>query len=292
MFLANSVPPLLAPENLHPALWCAFMGPYFFLELKIYGQWLSGGKRRLCKVANPSSHLSVVGNFVRAILASKVGWKEAAKLWAVGFAHYLVVFVTLYQRLPTSEPLPKELHPVYSMFIAAPSPASIAWETIYGDFDGLSRTYVSTFSQGSGKTTPMLNFLSRFPISFRPSLTCGLSFVTSQVFSGIVVLYLPHDNSISDNNQVRRECPWCSKQGPCTCTFFHVINDGGGIACIHPSARFCLAHIISQWCCRCRCHCHEKEKTRQGKETLRGSLWYIAMGKAGSYQAQFGKQGF
>jgi hypothetical protein len=189
------------------------MGPYFFLELKIYGQWLSGGKRRLCKVANPSSHFSVVGNFVRANLASKVGWKEAAKfLWAVGFAHYLVVFVTLYQRLPISEPLPKELHPVYSMFIAAPSPASIAWETIYGDFDGLSRTYVSTFSQGSGKTTPMLNFLSRFPISFRPSLTCGLSFVTSQVFSGIVVLYLPHDNSISDNNQVRRECPWCSKQ--------------------------------------------------------------------------------
>ncbi|KAJ6341903.1 hypothetical protein OIU78_009950 [Salix suchowensis] len=72
-------PPMLAPEKLHPALWCTFMGPYFFLELKIYGQWLSGGKRRLCKVANPSSHLSVVGNFVGALLASKVGWKEAAK---------------------------------------------------------------------------------------------------------------------------------------------------------------------------------------------------------------------
>ena len=117
------------------------MGPYFFLELKIYGQWLSGGKRRLCKVANPSSHLSVVGNFVGAILAVKVGWEEAAKfLWAVGFAHYLVVFVTLYQRLPTSEALPKELHPVYSMFIAAPSAASIAWGIVYGDVDGLSRT--------------------------------------------------------------------------------------------------------------------------------------------------------
>ncbi|KAJ6962569.1 hypothetical protein NC652_001279 [Populus alba x Populus x berolinensis] len=127
------------------------MGPYFFLELKIYGQWLSGGKRRLCKVANPSSHLSVVANFVRAILASKDGWKEAAKfLWAVGFAHYLMVLVALYQRLPPSEPLAKELHPVSSMLIAAPSTASIAWETIYGDFDGLSRTYVSAFSQGSG----------------------------------------------------------------------------------------------------------------------------------------------
>ncbi|TXG51033.1 hypothetical protein EZV62_023557 [Acer yangbiense] len=143
MFLALSAPPILAPPGspLHPAIWCVFMGPYFFLELKIYGQWLSGGKRRLCKVVNPSTHLSVVGNFVGAILASKVGWQEVAKfLWAIGFAHYLVVFVTLYQRLPTTETLPKELHPVYSMFIAAPSAASIAWETIYGEFDGLSRT--------------------------------------------------------------------------------------------------------------------------------------------------------
>ena len=141
MFLAIGAPPMLDPQILHPAIWCTFMAPYFLLELKIYGQWLSGGKRRLCKVANPSSHLSVVGNFVGAILASKVGWNEAAKfLWAVGFAHYLVVFVTLYQRLPTSETLPKELHPVYSMFIAAPSAASLAWQTIYGESDGLSRT--------------------------------------------------------------------------------------------------------------------------------------------------------
>ncbi|KAM6556936.1 hypothetical protein CsatB_003955 [Cannabis sativa] len=141
MFLAISIPPMLSHKTLHPAIWCTFMGPYFFLEIKIYGQWLSGGKRRLCKVVNPSTHLSVVGNFVGAILASKVGWNEPAKfLWAVGFAHYLVVFVTLYQRLPTSEALPKELHPVYSMFIAAPSAASLAWRTIYGEFDGCSRT--------------------------------------------------------------------------------------------------------------------------------------------------------
>ncbi|KAJ4954651.1 hypothetical protein NE237_011434 [Protea cynaroides] len=143
MFLTLGVPHVVSPpqQPLHPSIFCVFMAPLFILELKIYGQWLSGGKRRLSKVANPSSHLSVVGNFVGSILASKVGWQEAAKfLWAVGFAHYLVVFVTLYQRLPTSEALPKELHPVYSMFIAAPSAASIAWETIYGEFDGLSRT--------------------------------------------------------------------------------------------------------------------------------------------------------
>ncbi|KAM5572689.1 guard cell S-type anion channel SLAC1 [Rosa sericea] len=141
MFLALGAPPTLFPNKLPPAIWCTFMLPYFLLELKIYGQWLSGGKRRLCKVANPSSHLSVVGNFVGAILAAKVGWKEPAKfLWAVGFAHYFVVFVTLYQRLPTSEALPRELHPVYSMFIAAPSAASIAWQNIYGDFNEVSRT--------------------------------------------------------------------------------------------------------------------------------------------------------
>ncbi|KAL0324085.1 UNVERIFIED_CONTAM: Guard cell S-type anion channel SLAC1 [Sesamum calycinum] len=141
MFLAIGVPSSIAPNTLHPAVWCTFMAPIVFLDLKIYGQWLSGGKRRLCKVANPSSHLSVVGNFVGAILAAKVGWAEAGKfLWAIGFAHYLVVFVTLYQRLPTSEALPKELHPVYSMFIATPAAASIAWGAIYDEFDGLSRT--------------------------------------------------------------------------------------------------------------------------------------------------------
>ncbi|XP_027083357.2 guard cell S-type anion channel SLAC1-like [Coffea arabica] len=141
MFLAIGAPPRIAPETLHPAIWCVFMAPILFLDLKIYGQWLSGGKRRLCKVANPSSHLSVVGNFVGAILAAKVGWKEAGKfLWSIGFAHYLVVFVTLYQRLPTSEALPKELHPVYSMFIATPAAASLAWGAVYGEFDGLART--------------------------------------------------------------------------------------------------------------------------------------------------------
>ncbi|WOG81686.1 hypothetical protein DCAR_0100837 [Daucus carota subsp. sativus] len=141
MFLAIGSPPLILPGKTSPAVWCAFMSPYFLLELKIYGQWLSGGKRRLSRVANPSSHLSVVGNFVGAILAAKVGWNEPAKFfWAIGFAHYLVLFVTLYQRLPTSEALPKELHPVYSMFIAAPAAASIAWAKIYGEFDDVSRT--------------------------------------------------------------------------------------------------------------------------------------------------------
>ncbi|OMO80952.1 C4-dicarboxylate transporter/malic acid transport protein [Corchorus olitorius] len=220
MFLAIGVPPMLAPEKLHPAIWCAFMGPYFFLELKIYGQWLSGGKRRLCKVANPSSHLSVVGNFVGAILAAKVGWIEPAKfLWSVGFAHYLVVFVTLYQRLPTSEALPKELHPVYSMFIAAPSAASIAWGSIYGEFDGCARTcffialflYVSlvvriNFFTGFrfsvawwSYTFPMttasvatIKYAEAAPSVFSKTLALSLSFMSSTMVALLFVSTLLH----------------------------------------------------------------------------------------------------
>ncbi|KAF7828346.1 guard cell S-type anion channel SLAC1 [Senna tora] len=220
MFLAIGAPPALAPQTLHPAIWCVFMGPYLLLELKIYGQWLSGGKRRLCKVANPSSHLSVVGNFVGAILASRVGWKEAAKfLWAVGFAHYLVVFVTLYQRLPTSEALPKELHPVYSMFIAAPSAASIAWENIYGEFDGCSRTcfFIALFLYASlvvrinfftgfrfsvawwSYTFPMttasvatIKYAEHVPSVISKGLALGLSFMSSTMVSLLFVSTILH----------------------------------------------------------------------------------------------------
>ncbi|KAJ7524958.1 hypothetical protein O6H91_17G029400 [Diphasiastrum complanatum] len=107
------------------------------------------GERRLSKVANQSTHMSVVGNFVGAQLAVLVGWKEfAMAFWAIGLVHYLVVFVTLYQRLPTNETFPKELHPVFFLFIAAPSAASVAWEMIIGDFDFVSKIvlFVSTSS--------------------------------------------------------------------------------------------------------------------------------------------------
>ena len=139
MFLAIGIPPAVA-KAVHPAVWCCLMFPVFCLELKIYGQWLSGGQRRLSKVANPSTHLSVVGNFVGSILAAMVGWKEPAIFfWAVGLAHYLVLFVTLYQRLPTNETLPADLHPVFFLFVAAPSAASVAWMKIAGEFDYISR---------------------------------------------------------------------------------------------------------------------------------------------------------
>ncbi|XVF12590.1 hypothetical protein REPUB_Repub08aG0131900 [Reevesia pubescens] len=139
LFLALGVPPSVA-SNLHGSLWYVLMTPIFCLELKIYGQWMSGGQRRLSKVANPSNHLSIVGNFVGALLGASMGLKEGPIFFfAVGLAHYTVLFVTLYQRLPTNETLPKELHPVFFLFVAAPSVASMAWATIQGSFDYGSR---------------------------------------------------------------------------------------------------------------------------------------------------------
>ncbi|KAK4283004.1 hypothetical protein QN277_000009 [Acacia crassicarpa] len=139
LFLVLGVPPSLS-KHLHHALWYILMVPIFCLELKIYGQWMSGGQRRLSKVANPSNHLSIVGNFVGALLGASMGLKEGPIFFfAVGLAHYTVLFVTLYQRLPTNETLPKELHPVFFLFVAAPSVASMAWARIQGSFDNGSR---------------------------------------------------------------------------------------------------------------------------------------------------------
>ncbi|PIN21675.1 hypothetical protein CDL12_05633 [Handroanthus impetiginosus] len=139
LLLAIGVPPAVS-QTLHESLWYILMTPIFCLELKIYGQWMSGGQRRLSKVANPSNHLSVVGNFVGALLGASMGLKEGPIFFfAVGLAHYVVLFVTLYQRLPTNATLPKELHPVFFLFVAAPSIASTAWARIQGSFDYGSR---------------------------------------------------------------------------------------------------------------------------------------------------------
>ncbi|KAK8583469.1 hypothetical protein V6N13_108830 [Hibiscus sabdariffa] len=139
LFLALGLPPSVA-TTLPVALWYVLMTPFLFLELKIYGQWMSGGQRRLSKVANPTNHLSVVGNFVGALLGASMGLKEGPIFFfAVGLAHYTVLFVTLYQRLPTNETLPKDLHPVFFLFVAAPSVASMAWANIQGSFDYGSR---------------------------------------------------------------------------------------------------------------------------------------------------------
>ena len=138
LFLVLGAPRLVA--EMHHGVWYGLMAPIFCLEIKIYGQWMSGGQRRLSKVANPSNHLSIVGNFVGALLGAKMGLREGPIFFfAVGLAHYVVLFVTLYQRLPTNVTLPKELHPVFFLFVAAPSVASMAWARINGHFDAGAR---------------------------------------------------------------------------------------------------------------------------------------------------------
>ncbi|CAN6341080.1 unnamed protein product [Urochloa humidicola] len=122
--------------TIHHVVWYVLMAPIFVLDLKIYGQWMSGGDRRLSKVASPTNHLAVVGNFVGALLGARMGLHEAPVFFfAVGLAHYMVLFVTLYQRLPTNVQLPKELHPVFFLFVAAPSVASMAWARLCGEFN-------------------------------------------------------------------------------------------------------------------------------------------------------------
>ncbi|KAF1001468.1 hypothetical protein AG4045_003254, partial [Apium graveolens] len=57
LFLALGVPPSLT-KDLHQALWYVLMTPILILELKIYGQWMSGGQRRLSKPIPKGSELN------------------------------------------------------------------------------------------------------------------------------------------------------------------------------------------------------------------------------------------
>ncbi|XP_062177471.1 S-type anion channel SLAH1-like [Alnus glutinosa] len=120
--------------------WCASVVPIVVLDVKIYGQWFTKGPWLLSTMANPASQLSVIGNFVAAGAAAPMGWRECALcMFSLGITHYLVLFVTLYQRLSGSSDLPVMLRPVFFLFIATPSIASLAWESISGNFDVSSK---------------------------------------------------------------------------------------------------------------------------------------------------------
>jgi len=77
MFVAFGVSPHIA-KSIHHAIWCVFISLVLCLELKIYGQWMLEGRRRLSKIANPSNYLSIVGSCVGALLGAAIGWKEGA----------------------------------------------------------------------------------------------------------------------------------------------------------------------------------------------------------------------
>ena len=139
-------------------VWWPLIVPVIALDLKIYGQWFTTEKRFLSMVANPTSQLSVIGNLVGAHAAIKMGWRESGIcLFTLGMTHYLVVFITLYQRLTGNNHLPSRLRPVLFLFVATPSMAALAWKSISGNFDMLCK---------------MLFFLSLFLLT---SLVCQLS---------------------------------------------------------------------------------------------------------------------
>ncbi|KAF0927135.1 hypothetical protein E2562_030582 [Oryza meyeriana var. granulata] len=139
LLLLQSAPPsLLRPDAAAPrrALWCAFAAPVLALDVTVYGQWLTEGRTALSMAANPTGHITVVANLVTARAAAELGWREGAvAVFAVAVAHYAVLFVTLYQRLLGTDALPATLRPVFFLFFAAPSMASLAWGAISSSFD-------------------------------------------------------------------------------------------------------------------------------------------------------------
>ncbi|KAK8938434.1 S-type anion channel SLAH1 [Platanthera zijinensis] len=136
LLLLQSTPFIPANSALYRVLCCLLCFPILCLDVKIYGGWFTHGKNFLSLAANPTSQVSVIGNLVGARAAAEMGWREAGTcVFALGIAHYLVIFVTLYQRLVDGSVLPAMLRPAFFLLFAAPSMASLAWDSIAGDFD-------------------------------------------------------------------------------------------------------------------------------------------------------------
>ncbi|EPS70819.1 hypothetical protein M569_03940 [Genlisea aurea] len=152
-------------------MWCIFAIPVLMLDVKIYGQWFTAGKRYLVAAANPTSLLTVIGNLVGSRAAAKMGWNEVSVfLFSLGIAHYLVLFVTLYQRIPSGESLPGMLRPSFFLFFAAPSVASLAWYSFSGSFDTVARMlfFLSFFMFASLACRPNIfkTAMKRFHLSW------------------------------------------------------------------------------------------------------------------------------
>ncbi|KAL1213258.1 S-type anion channel SLAH4 [Cardamine amara subsp. amara] len=140
LLLLQSAPMIKPHSVLYQTLFWIFTVPILTLDTKLYGQWFTTEKRFLSIMANPASQISVIANLVAARGASEMGWKECALcFFSLGMVHYLVIFVTLYQRLPGGNNFPTTLRPVFFLFFAAPATASLAWNSISGTFDILAK---------------------------------------------------------------------------------------------------------------------------------------------------------
>ncbi|KAK1303062.1 S-type anion channel SLAH1 [Acorus calamus] len=136
LLLLQSSPFLKPKTTSYLLLWWAFSIPVVALDVKIYGQWFTKGKRFLSMVANPTSQLSVIGNL----------------------------------RLQGNDRLPTLLRPVFFLFVAAPSMASLAWDSIAGTFDMLSKMlfFLSLFIFASLMCRPALfrRSMKRFHVAW------------------------------------------------------------------------------------------------------------------------------
>ncbi|CAF1719535.1 hypothetical protein Bca4012_041993 [Brassica carinata] len=140
LILLQSAPMMKPQSVLYQTLFSVFALPVLALDTKLYGQWFTTEKRFLSMMANPASQVSVVANLVAARGAAEIGWMECALcLFSLGMVHYLVIFVTLYQRLPGGKNFPTKLRPVFFLFFAAPAMGSLAWNSICGNFDHLAK---------------------------------------------------------------------------------------------------------------------------------------------------------
>ncbi|KAI3419270.1 uncharacterized protein J3R85_013265 [Psidium guajava] len=164
--------PWVSPDSALYALLCwAFVAPLIALDVKIYGQWFTTEKRFFSAFASTESHMTVLGNLVGGRAAALMGWKESALcMFSLGIIHYLVIFVTLYQRLSGENYSLPNLRPNLCLFFTVPSAASSAWRSISGSFDAPSKMmfYFSLFIFASLACRPLLfkRCMKRFNIAW------------------------------------------------------------------------------------------------------------------------------
>ncbi|KAI4972454.1 hypothetical protein ZWY2020_003379 [Hordeum vulgare] len=71
--------PFLRPDApSYHMLWWAISLPILVLDVKVYGQWFTRGRKFLSMVANPASHMTMIANLMTARVAAKMGWHEGA----------------------------------------------------------------------------------------------------------------------------------------------------------------------------------------------------------------------
>ncbi|XP_031494913.1 S-type anion channel SLAH1-like [Nymphaea colorata] len=117
------------------ALWGSFTLPVLLLQFKIYGQSFTKDKQILAAIATPSTHLCMIGHFAAAQTAADLSLPQISLfLFSIGIMHCVVVFIALYQRLSSVRSITIQLRPASFLSIAAPSVASVAWESISGYF--------------------------------------------------------------------------------------------------------------------------------------------------------------